>query len=100
MNDALFILVHTLGPVTWCGPPPTSTLPQDFPRLKVGIGRPAGDRAVTEWVLKPFLPNERPEIELAVKEAAAVVEMVLDLGLDMAMSLQKPSKVPKSKGPG
>ena len=42
-----------------------------FPRLRVGVGRPATDAA--RHVLEPFHPSERTEIEISVAEAADAV---------------------------
>lgn len=39
-----------------------------FPRLRVGIGRRSADAA--RHVLSPFEPNERPDAEISVREAA------------------------------
>ncbi|EFJ49268.1 hypothetical protein VOLCADRAFT_59597 [Volvox carteri f. nagariensis] len=40
---------------------------QDFPRIKVGIGRPSGPMPIATYVLQPFSKAERPDIDLAVQ---------------------------------
>ena len=40
-----------------------------FPRLRVGIGRPATDAA--RYVLERFSDDERPDVDISVAEAAA-----------------------------
>jgi PTH1 family peptidyl-tRNA hydrolase len=49
----------------------------DFPRVRVGIGRPATKEAVTDYVLSPFTRDELPLVEEAVRTAMAkVVDLV------------------------
>ncbi|SHG43108.1 peptidyl-tRNA hydrolase, PTH1 family [Thermosyntropha lipolytica DSM 11003] len=57
---------------------------QDFPRIRIGIGRPPAD--TIDWVLGEFTPEEKPVIEAAVKKAAdAAVCWVLE-GIEKAMN--------------
>ena len=49
-----------------------------FPRLRVGIGRAGTDAA--RYVLRPFPPNERVEAEISVAEAAEAVLDWLETG--------------------
>ena len=46
----------------------------DWDRLKVGVGRPPGDRDPADHVLSPFSVREREEVDLQVTDAADVVE--------------------------
>jgi len=57
---------------------------QDFPRLRIGIGRPGrGDpRPVADWVLSPFSPEE--DAEALVARAADAVETIARDGLEAA----------------
>ncbi|WP_018086127.1 aminoacyl-tRNA hydrolase [Desulfurispora thermophila] len=61
----------------------------DFPRLRVGIGRPpvGGEEAVIAWVLGEFAPEERPLMEEAVRRGAAAARAVVEQGLQAAMNL-------------
>jgi PTH1 family peptidyl-tRNA hydrolase len=59
---------------------------QDFARLRIGIGRPQGQRAVSDHVLTTFDKREAQDVEVAVVEACDVVRSVLDAGVDRAMS--------------
>lgn len=59
---------------------------QDFPRIKVGIGRPTGQTPVASFVLQPFSKAEAPEVAVAVKESATIVKSVLSLGMEWAVS--------------
>ncbi|GLI59692.1 hypothetical protein VaNZ11_001637 [Volvox africanus] len=59
---------------------------QDFPRIKIGIGRPTGPVPIATYVLQPFSKAERPEIDSAVQESVTLVKSVLALGLEKAAS--------------
>lgn len=45
-----------------------------FARLKVGVGRPPENADPAEYVLHRFSRTERPEVDLVVGDAAAIVE--------------------------
>jgi PTH1 family peptidyl-tRNA hydrolase len=57
----------------------------EFARIRIGIGRPAGADAV-DYVLSPFGPQEREPIEAAVQVAAQAAECWLTEGPDAAMN--------------
>lgn len=56
-----------------------------FPRLKMGIGRKAGEDAVAH-VLGRFAPDEKKELEDFVLRGTKAVEEVLAEGVDKAMT--------------
>ncbi|MFN3705747.1 MAG: aminoacyl-tRNA hydrolase [Thermoflexales bacterium] len=58
----------------------------DFPRLRVGIGRPPGRQSTRSYVLEDFLPNEWPTLREAIERAAHGVVTWLSEGLEIAMS--------------
>ncbi|QBS37147.1 aminoacyl-tRNA hydrolase [Thermaerobacter sp. FW80] len=58
----------------------------DFPRLRVGIGRPPRGVDAADYVLAPFAPMERPLVEAAVRRAVEAILAVLAAGLERAMS--------------
>jgi PTH1 family peptidyl-tRNA hydrolase len=65
----------------------------DFPRLRIGIGRPVVDGqpswdpdAVAEYVLTDPTPEEAAALQTAVAQAAQAAETVLSEGLEAAMS--------------
>ena len=58
--------------------------PQDFPRLKVGIGRPPAGVDPIEFVLTTFVPDELTLIRPAIERAADAVESWLTEGPDVA----------------
>jgi len=65
----------------------------DFPRVRVGIGRPHVDGepvwdpdVVSVWVLSDPTPQETKTLQDAVERATAAVEMVLAEGIETAMN--------------
>jgi peptidyl-tRNA hydrolase, PTH1 family len=58
--------------------------PLDFPRLKVGIGRPPAGVDPIEFVLTTFVPDELTLIRPAIERAADAVETWLAEGPDVA----------------
>lgn len=59
---------------------------KEFPRLRCGIGRPAGRRSVTDHVLSPFSKDERAAAEDLIEVSADAVEFFLVHGLTKAMN--------------
>jgi PTH1 family peptidyl-tRNA hydrolase len=66
---------------------------RDFPRLRIGIGRPVvdGERSwepevVADYVLSDPTPQEAEALQAATAEAAEAVETVLREGLEAAMN--------------
>jgi PTH1 family peptidyl-tRNA hydrolase len=57
----------------------------DFPRLRIGVGRPPAGSDPIQHVLGRFRPDERELIEAAVNRAADAVEAIQREGLDKAM---------------
>ncbi len=57
----------------------------DFPRVKIGIGRPQDATPVTEFVLRRFTPEEAASMLCAARHAADAVEAVCTRGLEWAM---------------
>ena len=57
----------------------------DFPRVKIGIGRPQDATPVTEFVLRRFTPEEGASMLCTARHAADAVEAVCTRGLEWAM---------------
>ncbi|MFB7251664.1 aminoacyl-tRNA hydrolase [Microbacterium sp. NPDC056234] len=53
----------------------------DFPRVRVGIGRPSGRQDPADWVLSPFGGDERKNLPILIADAADAVETLLADGL-------------------
>ena len=56
-----------------------------FPRLRIGVGRPPGRMDVTAWVLGRFREDEQDNIEHAVVRAADSVERWIAEGIEPTM---------------
>ncbi len=59
---------------------------RDFPRLRIGIGRPPGRLDAAEYVLRPFTAEEREQWPWVLDRAVEGVLVWLDQGLDAAMN--------------
>jgi len=59
---------------------------RDFPRLRVGIGRPAGRLPVEAYVLQPFTPAEWEAMEVTYQTALDALRDALRHGVEHAMN--------------
>ncbi|BDV31102.1 aminoacyl-tRNA hydrolase [Microbacterium terricola] len=53
----------------------------EFPRVRVGIGRPPGRQDAADWVLDPFGATERQNLPILLGDAADAVEQLIGEGL-------------------
>jgi PTH1 family peptidyl-tRNA hydrolase len=58
---------------------------QDFPRLRVGIGRPPGEDVI-DWVLTRFSPDEETVVKPAIDQAVKALKLWLVSGIEKAMN--------------
>ena len=56
----------------------------EYVRVRCGIGRPPGRMDPADYVLRPYPPADRVEVELQVSDAADAVELVVTEGLEAA----------------
>jgi PTH1 family peptidyl-tRNA hydrolase len=56
-----------------------------FPRIRIGIGRPAPGTAVVDHVLSEFTPDEQDAINEAIARAAEAVKVLITEGIVVAM---------------
>lgn len=61
-------------------------LGQEFPRMRLGIGRPPGRMDPAAWVLQDFGNGEQPLLDEVLAEALQAVETFLTGGIQLAMS--------------
>jgi PTH1 family peptidyl-tRNA hydrolase len=59
---------------------------QDFPRIRVGIGRPPGKMDPAAFVLQRFSADELPLIEQVVDRAIKAIETWIAEGIDASMN--------------
>jgi peptidyl-tRNA hydrolase len=58
----------------------------EFPRLRVGIGRPPGRMDPADFVLSPFTPAEEEVMAIVREEAADAVNLWIREGMERAMN--------------
>jgi PTH1 family peptidyl-tRNA hydrolase len=59
---------------------------QDFPRLRIGIGRPPGRMDPADYVLQDFSMEEEPLLEETLDLAVAAIELWTEEGIEAAMN--------------
>jgi peptidyl-tRNA hydrolase, PTH1 family len=63
-----------------------ATMGPDFPRVRIGIGRPVGGGDAANFVLSGFSREEQKDLPFVTAEAADAVEAILKDGLPAAMN--------------
>lgn len=64
---------------------------QDFPRLRMGVGRPPGQMDAAAFVLQTFHKSEQEMLSEFLKRAADALDCFLEDGLDTAMNRFNPN---------
>jgi PTH1 family peptidyl-tRNA hydrolase len=64
---------------------------EEFPRVRIGVGRPGTGAAVIEHVLSKFERDEIEPIRDSVRRAVEAVEAILAEGVEAAMNRYNPS---------
>jgi len=66
---------------------------EDFPRIRVGIGRPQaeqqliiGENAIVNYVLSDFSPQEEATIKPVIATVSEAIDCFLTQGIEAAMS--------------
>ncbi len=59
---------------------------QDFPRLRIGIGRPPGSMDPADYVLEDFDPDERAVIDAAIARGIEGITLFISQGIEAAMN--------------
>jgi PTH1 family peptidyl-tRNA hydrolase len=56
---------------------------REFPRLKIGIERPAGkEESIEDYVLSPFCRDEEGTVERVIQQAVVACELFISSGID------------------
>jgi peptidyl-tRNA hydrolase, PTH1 family len=58
----------------------------DYLRVRIGVGRPPGDSAAADHVLRPFAPAERDVVATVLTTAATAVGTLIAEGLEAAQN--------------
>ena len=64
---------------------------QDFPRLRMGVGRPPGQMQAADYVLQSFSKSDQEFLKEFVDRAVDSLECFIDDGLDAAMNRFNPA---------
>ena len=59
---------------------------ENFPRVKIGIGKKKENQDLADFVLSRFNKEEREKIDEAIEKAALAVETIIADGIDKAMN--------------
>lgn len=69
---------------------------EEFPRVKVGIGKKYKNQDLANFVLSRFNPDEQIDIDISLVNAAEAVESIIKDGIDMAMNKYNIKQTPPS----
>ena len=61
-------------------------LGNDFPRLRIGVGRPPGRMPAAAYVLRDFDKREIPELEFLLNDVVKAIETYIRDGIELAMT--------------
>ncbi len=67
---------------------------KEFPRLRVGIGRPPGRMSVSSYVLQDFSSPDREMLPFVLDQATSAVLHFIDHGLESAMTIYNQQPTP------
>ncbi|MGD0708712.1 MAG: aminoacyl-tRNA hydrolase [Anaerolineaceae bacterium] len=59
---------------------------QDYPRMRIGVGRPPGRKAAASYVLEDFGAEEQQILQSVFDQAVEAVLVFLEAGIDQAMN--------------
>lgn len=59
----------------------------NFPRIRIGIGRPEGNMDLVNHVLKSFSKDDREKVDDTILSAAKAVEEIIKSDIDKAMNM-------------
>ncbi|GMI71548.1 hypothetical protein HRI_000824100 [Hibiscus trionum] len=71
---------------------------RDFPRLRIGIGRPPGRMDAVNFVLRPFNKQEREELEFTFQHGTEAIRILLLEGFDKSATFVNSSKAMEQLG--
>ncbi len=68
-------------------------LGNEFPRIRLGVGRPNGKMPVHAYVLQDFKGDELTTVEIMLRETVDAVETFLQGGIDISMNRHNTKKM-------
>lgn len=70
---------------------------ENFPRVRLGVGRPLPGWSVVNHVLASFPQEDKTAVDEAIKYLIPAVECIVNDSVDMAMNKYNPKKAKKNK---
>lgn len=70
---------------------------ENFPRVRLGVGRPLPGWSVVNHVLAPFPQEDKTSVDEAIKYLIPAVECIVNDSVDIAMNKYNPKKAKKNK---
>lgn len=71
---------------------------RDFPRLRIGIGRPPGKMDPVNFVLRPFTRQEQEELNFTFQDGIEAVRILLLEGFNKSATFVNTAKPLKQLG--
>ncbi|KAL6973552.1 peptidyl-tRNA hydrolase [Sarracenia purpurea var. burkii] len=71
---------------------------RDFPRLRIGIGRPPGKMDPVSFVLRPFNKQERRELDFTFQNGVEAIRILLLQGFDKSATFVNSAKYSEQLG--
>ena len=68
---------------------------ENFPRFRVGIGRPLPQWTVIDHVLAPFSEENQEKVQKGIKDTVKAVLGTLEVGIDKGMNQFNPKRRPQ-----
>ena len=68
---------------------------ENFPRFRVGIGRPLPQWSVIDHVLAPFSEESQEKVQKGIKDTVKAVLGTLEVGIDKGMNQFNPKRRPQ-----
>lgn len=65
---------------------------RDFPRLRIGIGRPPGKMDPASFVMRPFNKQEREELDFTLQQGLAAIRILLLEGFNKSATFVNSNK--------
>ncbi len=59
---------------------------ESFPRMRLGVGRPAGKKQASKYVLENFLPAEEEILKITMKKSIEAIQLFIEKGIEAAMT--------------
>jgi peptidyl-tRNA hydrolase, PTH1 family len=59
---------------------------EDFPRIRIGVGRPPGKMNSADYILDKFRKSEKSDLDFILSDCADAIESYIESGIETAMN--------------